>query len=188
VTDVVMPFLFQHFGNPSSSYAIGQHAKDAVETARAHVATLINCAADEVCFTSCATESINLAIKGAALAARAANESCDHIITCVTEHPAVLEVCRYMRSIGFTVTELEVDEFGIVSESALVSAIIPGRTALISLSTQFCFFCFVSLFIDLIVFYFLSCSVCQQRDWHRARYHWFARRRSSRLSVHAVSH
>lgn len=130
VADVIMPFLFSHFGNPSSSYALGVHARTALEQARAQVAALINCASpDEVCFTSCATESINMALKGAALAARARDSARTHIVTVQTEHVAVLEVCRHLGTLGFTVIELPVDNDGVVSEAELVAAVDPARTA-----------------------------------------------------------
>jgi cysteine desulfurase len=133
VIDICMPWLFQHFGNPSSSYALGGMARAGVETARAQVAALINCTAPEITFVSSATESINLALKGAALAARALNPARNRIVTVATEHVAVLEVCAHLASIGFELTVLGVDGDGVVSQAALVAAVDAERTALVSI-------------------------------------------------------
>eukprot|EP00455_Lapot_gusevi_P000770 TRINITY_DN10342_c0_g1_i3.p1 TRINITY_DN10342_c0_g1~~TRINITY_DN10342_c0_g1_i3.p1 ORF type:complete len:419 (+),score=117.90 TRINITY_DN10342_c0_g1_i3:64-1320(+) len=131
VVDAIMPYLFQHYGNPSSSYKIGVSVKAALETARAEVAALLECTPQEILFVSCATESINLALKGAAASQRATHGG-NHIITCATEHVAVLEVCRYLESQGFSVTYLPVDEQGLISESDLVAAI-SDQTILVSI-------------------------------------------------------
>ncbi|MBN1146358.1 MAG: selenide, water dikinase SelD [Anaerolineales bacterium] len=126
--EAMTPFLYEHFGNPSSSHPYGITAKRAVETARAQVAALLGCRAAEVAFTSGGTESNNYAIKGAALARRAGG---DHIITSAVEHPAVIEVCKWLETQGFRLTVLEVDAYGIVDPADLERAITP-ETILVS--------------------------------------------------------
>jgi cysteine sulfinate desulfinase/cysteine desulfurase-like protein len=114
------PYLFEHFGNPSSSHPYGVVAKRAVETARAQVAALIGCRAGEVAFTSGGTESNNYAIKGVAFARRQYGH---HIIMSAVEHPAVIEVCKWLETKGFRITTLPVDEYGCVDPASLESAI-----------------------------------------------------------------
>ncbi len=120
VAEVMRPFLEQYFGNPSSTHSYGTAAKKAVEKARAQVAALINCDPAEIVFTSGGTESNNYAIKGTAVARR---KKGSHIITSGIEHPAVIEVCRYLEKQGFEVTYLPVDEYGMVNPSDLENAI-----------------------------------------------------------------
>jgi cysteine desulfurase len=120
VTVEILPYLQTHFGNPSSSYSIGRSNKEAVEKARAQVARLINCQPEEIYFTSCATESNNLAIKGIAWANRNKGR---HIITSEIEHPAVTEVCKYLSSQGFEITYLPVDQYGRVDPQNVENAI-----------------------------------------------------------------
>lgn len=109
VAKEMIPYIESHFGNPSSSYSIGRSNKEAIEKARAQVAELISCQPEEIYFTSCATESNNLAIQGVAWAHRNKGR---HIITSAIEHPAVTEVCRYLNTQGFEITYLPVDQFG----------------------------------------------------------------------------
>ncbi|PKP11042.1 MAG: cysteine desulfurase NifS [Bacteroidetes bacterium HGW-Bacteroidetes-4] len=116
----MLPFLQTHFGNPSSAYAMGQANKEAINKARQQVAALINATPDEIYFTSCATESNNLAIQGVA---RANRDKGKHIITSSTEHPAVIQVCKYMESQGFEVSYLPVDAKGLVQPEVLKKAI-----------------------------------------------------------------
>jgi len=117
------PYFIQHFGNPSSSHAYGQQAKDAVDWARTRLAALIGCAPDEVIFTGGGSESDNLAIKGVAFANW---ERGRHIITCAVEHPAVLNTCRYLEARhGFTVTYLPVGRTGLVDPDDVARAIRP---------------------------------------------------------------
>ena len=122
VAEAMAPYLYDRFGNPSSSHPYGVAAKRAVEAARAEVAALIGCKPVELVFTSGGTESNNYAIKGAALALR---ERGNHIITSAVEHPAVTEVCRWLEREGFRLTVLEVDEFGLVDPADLERAITP---------------------------------------------------------------
>jgi cysteine desulfurase len=128
VIAAMRPFIETEFGNPSSSHGYGLAPKRAVEFARRQMASSLNCSAGSVIFTSGGTESNNHAIKGAALAMKSRGL---HIITTRVEHPAVLQVCRYLESLGFKITYLPVDEDGLVSVSDLENAI--GReTILIS--------------------------------------------------------
>lgn len=120
VADAMAPYLYHHFGNPSSSHPYGVAAKQAVEAARAQVAALLGCASCEVIFTSGGTESNNYAIKGAALANK---QRGDHIITSVVEHPAVINVVGWLRQQGFRVTLLPVDGYGQVDPADLEAAI-----------------------------------------------------------------
>lgn len=115
------------FGNPSSAYTFGHVAKQVVENARAQVAALINAHPNEIVFTSCATESNNLAIRGALKAQKGR-----HIITSAIEHPAVIEVCRHLEVEGCTVSYLPVNSHGMVSPTDVEAAIRPD-TALISI-------------------------------------------------------
>ncbi len=128
VAEAMTPYLYEHFGNPSSSHPYGVTAKRAIETARAQVASLLGCQSAEVIFTSCGTESNNYAIKGVALAGR---EQGNHIFTSAVEHPAVIEVCTWLESQGFRITVLPVDEYGLVDPSNLEQAITPD-TLLVS--------------------------------------------------------
>jgi len=129
VADSMLPYLYEHFGNPSSSHVFGIEAKKGVERARAQIANMLGCNVDEIIFTSGGSESNNQAIIGAALANR---EQGNHIITSSIEHPAVLEVCDYLRKIGFEITILPVDRKGRVSPRDVERAITP-QTILISI-------------------------------------------------------
>ncbi len=120
VADEMAPYLFEHFGNPSSSHAYGTKTKRSIESARKQVASLINCSTHEVIFTSGGTESNNYAIKGVAMAYR---ERGNHIITSAIEHPAVSEVCNWLKEQGYRITVLPVDEYGSVSPNDLRDAI-----------------------------------------------------------------
>ena len=128
VAEAMAPYLYEHFGNPSSSHPYGVAAKRAVEAARAQVAALLGCQPIEVIFTSGGTESNNYALKGAALAGR---ERGNHVITSAEEHPAVIEVCHWLEEQGFRLTVLPVDEYGLVDPTDLERATTPG-TLLVS--------------------------------------------------------
>ncbi|MFH2218336.1 MAG: aminotransferase class V-fold PLP-dependent enzyme [Pseudomonadota bacterium] len=106
VIEAMRPFLETEFGNPSSSHWYGIVPKRAVEAARRQVAGLLNCDPLEIVFTSGGTESNNHAIMGIA---RAMRDKGNHIITSEMEHPAVLEVCRFLGAFGFETTYLPVD-------------------------------------------------------------------------------
>ncbi|CAG9166075.1 Cysteine desulfurase IscS [Cupriavidus laharis] len=129
VVEKMVPFLHQHFGNPASrSHVYGWHAEDAVETARAHVAALLNADPREIVWTSGATEGNNLALKGAAHFYRGKGR---HIITVKTEHKAVLDTCRELERQGFEVTYLDVREDGLIDLDTLRQALRPD-TILVS--------------------------------------------------------
>jgi len=129
VVEAMKPYLEEYFGNPSSSHWYGIQTKKAIEKARKQVADLLNCQPDEVTFTSGGTESNNYAIKGAAFANR---HKGNHIITSTIEHPAVIEVCKYLEANGFQITYIPVDEFGLVHVSEIEKAITP-QTILITI-------------------------------------------------------
>ena len=129
VAEAMKPYLDQYFGNPSSSHSYGIETKTAVEKARKQIADLINCYPDEIVFTSGGTESNNYAIKGIALANK--NKG-NHIITSKIEHPAVIEVCKYLEKNGFEISYVEVDEFGIVNPKDVDKEVKPS-TILISI-------------------------------------------------------
>lgn len=112
LTDM-LPFFTENYANAGSSHLFGLTAKEAVETAQEQVAELINCNTAEIVFTSGATESINLVIKGLI------RDSRRHIVTVCTEHRAVLDTCAYMEKQGFEVTRLDVDKKGIIDISEL---------------------------------------------------------------------
>ena len=123
------PFLENYFGNPSSTHEFGLITKRAVEKARSQVSRLLNANPDEIVFTGGGSESNNMALKGVAFALRSKG---NHIITSVVEHPAVLEVCRYLEANGFQITYLDVDETGMVDPQAVLNALTP-KTILISI-------------------------------------------------------
>ncbi len=130
VLDVMMPFLTEKFGNPHSrNHAYGWEAEDAVEQARAEIAALIGADAKEIIFTSGATESNNLAIKGVS---RFYKDRKNHIITCATEHKCVLESCRHMSQEGCEVTYLHVAMNGLIDLDNLRQTI-TDQTALVSI-------------------------------------------------------
>jgi cysteine desulfurase len=122
VVAAMRPFLEVEFGNPSSSHWYGIAPKQAVESARKQVAGILNCRPQELFFTSGGTESNNHAITGTARALRARG---NHIITSAFEHPAVLEVCRYLEKDGFETTFLPVTADGLVDPGAVEKAIRP---------------------------------------------------------------
>jgi len=129
VVDAIIPWLREHFGNPASrSHAWGWEAEAAVETAREQVADLIGADPREIVWTSGATESNNLAIKGAANFYKSRGK---HLITVKTEHKAVLDTMRELERQGFEVTYLDVQANGLLSMDALKAAIRPD-TILIS--------------------------------------------------------
>ena len=129
VAAAMMPYLKEHFGNPSSSHWYGIKAKQAVEQAREQLAKLLGCYPNEIIFTSGGSESNNFAIKGIATAYR---ERGTHIITSQIEHPSVINVCKWLEQNGFQVTYLPVDEYGMVDPKAVNEAI-TSQTILITI-------------------------------------------------------
>lgn len=128
VARAMTPYLHEHFGNPSSSHAFGIVTKKAIEHARSRLAELVACETSDVVFTSGGTESNNIAIKGVALAYP---EKGRHIITSAVEHPAVMQVCRWLESQGFTLTVLPVDQYGQVDPADL-ERVISAETVLVT--------------------------------------------------------
>jgi len=120
VAAAMLPYLREHFGNPSSGHVYGQRTREAVARARAQVAALIGAAPSELVFTSCATEANNLAILGVARALRGRGR---HLITSAVEHPAVARPMAHLADEGWDVTVLEVDGHGRVSPSELAAAL-----------------------------------------------------------------
>jgi cysteine desulfurase len=131
VLEAMLPYFSDRFGNAASrNHSFGWEAEAAVDEARQQIARLIHASSPkEIVFTSGATESDNLAIKGVADAYK---ENGNHIITCVTEHKAVLDCCKTLERRGYRVTYLPVDSFGLVSPEQ-VRAAITDKTILISI-------------------------------------------------------
>jgi cysteine desulfurase len=120
VAEKMIPYLTEHFGNPASrSHAFGWKAEEAVENARAQVAALVNCDAKDIIWTSGATESINLALKGAAEFYKTKGK---HLITVKTEHKATLDTCRELERRGFEVTYMDVGPDGLLDLAKLEAA------------------------------------------------------------------
>ena len=130
VLDVMLPYFTEYIGNAASvDHEYGAVAARAVDQGRQQIARLINAQPDEIIFTSGATESDNLAILGTA---EKLSEKGNHIITCVTEHKAVLDTCHYLEQKGFQVTYLPVDQYGLIDPDDVRKAITP-KTILISI-------------------------------------------------------
>ena len=130
VVEAMVPFFTQHFGNPASrNHAFGWEAEEAVDEARKNVADLIGASAKEVIFTSGATEANNLAIKGVAEMYR---EKGNHVITCVTEHKAVIDTCKKLEKQGGRVTYLPVQKDGRIDLDQLRDSI-TDKTILITI-------------------------------------------------------
>ena len=121
VVDAMMPYLTESFGNPASrSHSFGWSAEKAVESSRKFVSELIGCDSKELVWTSGATESINLALKGAASFYK---DKGKHVVTIKTEHKATLDACRELEREGFEVSYLDVMENGLIDIEALKSSL-----------------------------------------------------------------
>jgi cysteine desulfurase len=130
VLEAMLPYFTDIYGNTASvDHMYGVTANRAVDGAREQIAKVINCKPDEIIFTSGATESDNLALQGVATKY---SDKGDHIITCATEHKAVLDTCKHLEKLGKEVTYLPVDEFGKIDFKLLESAI-TDKTILISI-------------------------------------------------------
>lgn len=127
VVNAMLPYLREHFGNPSSGHVYGTRARDAVARARAQVAALLGCDADEVVFTSGGTEANNLAIRGVAEAV----ETRRHLVTTVIEHPATARPCAWLERHERTVVRVGVDAEGCARVDE-ARAVIDGDTALVT--------------------------------------------------------
>lgn len=132
VRDAMLPYFCEIFGNASSSnHKYGWEAEEAVSKARKQVADLIGARPSEIYFTAGSTESNNIAVKSIA---EVYAEKGNHIITCTTEHKAIIETCQYLEQKGVDVTYLEVDEDGLINPDDLVKSI-TSKTILISIMT-----------------------------------------------------
>ena len=129
VVKTMLPYFTNSFGNPSSIYACGQDAKEAIEEARASVATLIGAQDEEIIFTSGGTEADNSALKGVAYASEGRGQ---HIITSSIEHHAILETSHFLETQGFEITYLPVDEYGMVDPDDVRRAI-TDKTIIVSI-------------------------------------------------------
>lgn len=124
VLDAMMPYFSNKFGNAASrNHSFGWIAEEAIDKARGQVARLIGADQTEIIFTSGATEAVNLAIKGVFESYRTKG---NHIITCVTEHKAVLDTCKHLEKMGGTITYLPVDDAGLINLKDLKDAITPA--------------------------------------------------------------
>lgn len=130
VQEAMTPFLAEHFGNPSSNYAMGRACREAMEDARAKVAALLGADRDEIIFTSGGTESNNLAILG--LMMRDAPSLSGHLIISAIEHPAVAEPARYLERLGYDLTVIGCDAQGQIDPAQVQAAIRPD-TRLVSI-------------------------------------------------------
>lgn len=128
VADAIIPFLREHFGNPSSAHIYGRRAREAVEQARGRVARLVGATAEEIVFTGCATEANNLAIQGVARALRGTKR---HLVTSAIEHPSVMQPFLRLQEDGWELTILPVDRTGRV-DPADVARALRSDTALVS--------------------------------------------------------
>lgn len=128
VREAMLPYLEEHYGNPSSTHWAGAPAAEAVSDARSRLAGLLGCSPDEVVFTSGGTEANNTALQGVVQAAGVARP---HIVTSAVEHPAIVEPCRYLERHGAVVTYLPVDGTGLVDPDEVARAIRP-QTVLVS--------------------------------------------------------
>lgn len=132
VLKAMLPYFNQHFGNPSSVHSFGQQAEAALEEARENVANILNCRSSEIIFTSCGSESDNLALRGAALAARQ-QRGANHILISPVEHHAVLVTAHQLADLyGFELEFLPVDEFGYIDPDQ-VAARLREDTAVVSI-------------------------------------------------------
>ena len=129
VAKAMWPYIQEIYGNPSSAHWFGVQTKMAVEKARKQIASFLNCSMDEIVFTSGGTESNNTALKGIAEAHKLKG---NHIITSMIEHPAILEVCRYLERNGFSVSYIPVDNYGLIDLENIKNAI-TSQTILISI-------------------------------------------------------
>jgi cysteine desulfurase len=129
VAQAMLPYIHELFGNPSSGHIYGQRTKSAVDSARRQISNLLGCFDEELIFTSGGTEANNYAIKGVVGAYKRKG---NHIITSSVEHPAVIEVCRFLESQGCRVTYLPVDEYGLANPQQVQDAITP-QTILVTI-------------------------------------------------------
>ena len=125
VQEAMLPFLAEHFGNPSSSHALGRAAHEAVEDARSRVAHWLGAASDEIVFTSGGTESNNLALKGIAFAAQPPSKRPGHLVISAFEHPAVAQPAKFLERLGWQLTVVGVNRQGLVDPAEIEAALRP---------------------------------------------------------------
>ncbi len=130
VQEAMLPFLAEHFGNPSSTHALGRACQEAMEDARGRVASLLGCDPEEIVFTSGGSESNNLALKGVLM--RESPGSQGHLITSTIEHPAIIQPARFLERIGYDVSIVPCDSDGVVQPAEVERAIRP-TTRLVSI-------------------------------------------------------
>lgn len=130
VLEEMLPYLTEHYGNPSSLYDIAHTAKHAIDKAREQVASALGAEPDEIYFTSCGTEADNWALKGTML--RLLPKGKNHLITSAIEHHAILHSCEHLKKQGVEITYLPVDKDGLVNPADVAAAIKP-ETALVSI-------------------------------------------------------
>jgi cysteine desulfurase len=128
VLEAMLPYLREHFGNPSSAHSLGRRAAEAVAEARERIAALLGARSDEIVFTGCATEASNLALMGAALAMPPGKR---HLVASAVEHPAVMAPAQQLRRQGWELTVVPVDGTGRVSVQSVADAL-RADTALVS--------------------------------------------------------
>jgi cysteine desulfurase len=128
VLEAMLPFLREQYGNPSSAYGLGLRARDAIESARAAVAALIGASPDEIVFTSCATESTNMAVCGAATL----NPDRRAVVTSTIEHPATNASCGALARQGHDIIRVASSSSGVV-EPPTIAAALTAQTALVTL-------------------------------------------------------
>lgn len=130
VLDAMLPYFREEFGNALSVYDLGMHAREAIETARGHVAALVNAKPATIVFTSSGVEANNFALRGAALARK---QQGNHIIVSKVEHHSILNSGRFLEKSGFVVTYLPVDKYGLVDPEVLKKSI-TNETTVISIT------------------------------------------------------
>ncbi|MHB1376965.1 MAG: cysteine desulfurase family protein [Candidatus Humimicrobiaceae bacterium] len=129
VADAMLPYIYGNFGNPSSSHKLGVAAKKAVEYSRKQVAKLLNCSPEEIIFTSGGSESNNTVLKGVAFTYK--NRG-NHIITSQIEHPAIINPCKYLEKLGYEISYVQVDKYGVVNP-ADIEDLITNQTILVTI-------------------------------------------------------
>ncbi len=129
VFNYMKPYFTEKYANPSAVYRIGKENKEAINVARMKIAEFINCNMNEIYFTSCGSESDNLAVKGIAMANSSKG---NHIITSKIEHPAILNTCKSLEKIGYRITYLDVEPNGMINLNELEKAI-TSKTFLITI-------------------------------------------------------
>ncbi len=120
VAQFVQPFFSEFFGNPSSIHWAGREVRGYYDNARENVAAMIHAKPEEIVFTGCGSESVNHAIKGVAFSRK---QRGNHIITTTIEHPAVLNTCKCLETVGYRITYLPVDQDGQIEPDDIRKAI-----------------------------------------------------------------